>query len=37
VKVTFPLETVMTLTEVTEATSDKVRALEVRFLEKKKI
>ena len=25
VKVTFPLETVMTLTKVTEATSDKVR------------
>jgi hypothetical protein len=34
VKVTFPLETVMTLTKVTEATTDKVRflrVLEVRF------
>jgi hypothetical protein len=28
IKVTFPLETVMTLTKVTEATSDKVRFLE---------
>ncbi len=35
VNVTFPLETVMTLTKVTEATSDKVRFLEVivKFLE----
>jgi hypothetical protein len=30
VKVTFPLETVMTLTKVTEAASDKVRFLDTQ-------